>query len=153
MTTEATLCFIRKDGKVLLQKKAKGLYGEHKYNAPGGKLLDGESLEQGIIREIKEETGFMVSKLINHGKVLYYEDQHQPSWVVHVFSTDQFDGKLTNSREGILEWVDIGDIPYSRMWPSDKHWVPLLLEGKKFKIYYNEKSEKIIKKEIILHSL
>ena len=42
MKTHATLCYIVKDNKVLLLKKAKGLWGEGKWNGPGGKPLHGE---------------------------------------------------------------------------------------------------------------
>jgi len=35
------------------------------------------------------------------------------------------------SAHGILK--DIDDIPFDTMWPDDKHWFPLFLEGKSFK--------------------
>jgi 8-oxo-dGTP pyrophosphatase MutT (NUDIX family) len=33
------VCFILKDKEVLLLKKSKGLFGQGKWNAPGGKIL------------------------------------------------------------------------------------------------------------------
>ena len=30
-------------------------------------------------------------------------------------------------------WFDTTEIPYEEMWTDDKYWLPLFLEGKKFK--------------------
>jgi 8-oxo-dGTP pyrophosphatase MutT (NUDIX family) len=149
MTTHATLCFIKNNDKILLQKKAKGLYGEFKYNAPGGKLEYDELPETGVIREVAEETGLTVSDLVKHGEVSYYENGVL-AWIVHVFSTIDFLGDLTlDHREGILEWIDIDKIPYDKMWANDKDWISLLLEGKKFAVeFYFDENNKLIKKEI-----
>jgi len=57
MTLCCTLCYLRRDGRVLLQKKAKGLFGEGKYNGPGGKILPGENPEQSAIREVLRRPG------------------------------------------------------------------------------------------------
>lgn len=47
------------------------------------------------------------------------------------------------------KWFNIENIPFGNMCCDDKYWLPLLLEGKKFKAYflYNEKKE-IIKYNI-----
>jgi 8-oxo-dGTP diphosphatase len=132
MTILATLCYIKKGNEVLLQKKSKGLFGGDKYNVPGGKLQEGETPEEGVIREIKEETGLNISNLKDQGIVHFYDgDESKPAWSVHVFSTEQFEGELiTNVREGVHEWTKFEDIPYDRMWEDDKYFVPSVLEGK-----------------------
>ncbi len=132
MTILATLCYIKKENQVLLQRKSKGLFGGDKYNAPGGKLNEGESPLEGVIREIEEETGLIISDLKDHGIVHFYDgDESKPAWSVHVFSTETYDGELiTNVREGVHEWVDNDKMPYDRMWEDDKYFVPSVLEGK-----------------------
>ena len=37
------------------------------------------------------------------------------------------------SEEGPLEWIGENEIPYDRMWVSDIHWMPLILEGKRIR--------------------
>ena len=150
MTIQATLCYIRKNNKVLLQKKSKGLYGGDKYNDPGGKLKPEENPEEGAKREIEEETGLKVENLIKHGEITFYEGEIQ-TWLVHVFATENFSGEIKiNHREGVLEWIDENKMPFENMWVEDRFWVPLLLEQKKFKVkfYFNENSEKLLNKEI-----
>ena len=52
---------IRKDGKLLIQKRpAEGLLGGL-WEFPGGKIEDGESGEEALLREIREETGLEVA--------------------------------------------------------------------------------------------
>jgi len=44
-----------------LQFKRRG-FGVGKWNGPGGKVEPGETLEQAVVREVKEETGLVVSR-------------------------------------------------------------------------------------------
>jgi len=52
---------IIKDGKILLEKR-KNDPGKGKWSIPGGLVELGESVEQTVIREVKEETGLDVKK-------------------------------------------------------------------------------------------
>ena len=54
MPTIGAVCYIRHNGRVLLQLKAEGRFGEGRWNAPGGKLTEGETPAQAITREVKE---------------------------------------------------------------------------------------------------
>jgi 8-oxo-dGTP diphosphatase len=49
------------DGKILLEKR-KNEPGKGKWSIPGGLVELGESVEQTVIREVKEETGLEVEK-------------------------------------------------------------------------------------------
>lgn len=162
MTILATLCHIRKDGKLLLQRKARGLFGAGKYNAPGGKLKSDERPEQGAIREVLEETGLNVNSLISHGKLIFYfgkiekkavekkKERPEPDWIVYVFSTAEFSGKLKSDVEGELVWMDEAKIPFEDMWQDDRHWLPLLLESKKFEgtFHFDEDAKNLLSHEI-----
>jgi 8-oxo-dGTP pyrophosphatase MutT (NUDIX family) len=66
LTIQATLCFIVKEDKVLLLKKSKGLLGERKWNALGGKMLPGETPAECVVRETLEETSLAVASPERH---------------------------------------------------------------------------------------
>ena len=147
MTVEATLCHIIDGDRLLLQRKSAGLFGEGKWNGVGGKLKAGESPMEGAAREALEETGLLVSQLKLHGVLNFYFGQKaKPDWVVHVFSTSTFEGKLKSSEEGILRWFAFDEIPYDEMWQDDEHWLPLLLEGRRFNgdFHFNEDGTKLL---------
>lgn len=52
--------------KILVIQKKLGPY-KGRYDLPGGRLEDAESLEQGIKREFREETGYSIQELSNIG--------------------------------------------------------------------------------------
>lgn len=154
MTTHATLCYLVRDGKALLLRKAEGLWGGGKWNAPGGKLLPGEDPKRGAIREVREETGLLVREndLTLQGTLEFLfgsgrgRREREPDWVVYVFRAEAFAGEPRAGREGALRWHPLGSLPYDEMWADDRFWVPLLLQGKRFRALFrfDEKAEKLL---------
>ncbi len=134
MANIGAVCYVRQNGRVLLQLKADGRFGGGWWNAPGGKVADGETPEEGAIRETKEETSLDVSDLASHGEItFYFGDAQEPDWYLHVFSTTQFSGDPQASEEGHLEWFDESHLPYDDMWPDDHIWLPDMLAGRRFR--------------------
>ena len=153
MTTQGTLCFIEKEGKYLMQKKASNKFGGGMWNAPGGKALDGETSEACVAREVFEETGLKVKNLKHHG-ILNFFNGDEFAWAVHVFTAGDFEGEFKESEEGELKWMDKNKLPYAEMWEDDKHWVPLVMEGKKFEadFHFKENFKDIFKWSVKLVS-
>ena len=134
MVVEATLCEIIHGGRLLLQRKSAGRFGEGKWNGPGGKVQPGETPLECAVREVREETGLTVSRLTEQGVVdFYFGEKPEPDWVVHIYMTSTFSGEPRESDEGELRWFSLDDIPYGEMWMDDTHWLPVLLEGKRFR--------------------
>jgi len=107
LTIQATLCFIVRDDKVLLLKKSKGLFGQGKWNAPGGKMLPGEEPKQCAVREVREETRLAIKNLEQVGILHFYKYNRYdiPDWTVHVFLSRTFKGNLVSGREGLIKLV------------------------------------------------
>jgi len=126
----AVLTFIRREGKLLLILKKRGL-GHGKFNAPGGRLEAGETPEQAAVRETQEEVGLTPQHLHPAGQLDFaFTDGY--SLRCHVFTSDGFEGTLTETDEADPFWCDETDIPYGRMWADDRIWIPLMLEGRRF---------------------
>jgi 8-oxo-dGTP diphosphatase len=130
MATTGVVCYIRDRGRVLLQHKAPGRFGAGRWNAPGGKMADGESPEQAVVRELREETGLTVGELRDHGTVVFYQAGIDgPDIIVQVFVADRFEGVLQPSDEGPLAWFPEDALPYDEMWEDDRFWLPQVLAG------------------------
>lgn len=133
-----TLLLIIKNGKVLLPKKKRG-FGEGKYNGVGGKIKEGESVEEAMLRETKEEIGVLP---LNYEKVAftefydYYKGEKTKINMTTYVATD-YEGAIIESEEMCPHWFDLKNIPFNDMHPDDKFWFPYLLSGKKFKAVFN----------------
>jgi 8-oxo-dGTP diphosphatase len=128
-------------------KKSAELFGGGKWNGLGGKIGVDESPEQACVREVYEESGLHVSNLRYHGVLkFWFGNTNDPTIVGHVFSTKSFEGKLKESREGILRWIDFDEMPYEEMWEDDRYWLPKLIEGKSFsgEFRFNQEGTKLL---------
>jgi len=146
MTVECTLCCIVRDGRVLLQKKTKGRFGELLWNGPGGKLAAGETAEDCVKREVLEETGLKISGVKGRGILHFYnKGSKAPDCSVHVFSTSDFSGEPKDLGEGELAWFPFEHLPFHEMWDDDKFWLPHVLAGKTVNghFFFKNKFDKI----------
>jgi 8-oxo-dGTP diphosphatase len=130
-TEYATLCFIIRDGQILLIRKKRGL-GAGKINGPGGRLEKGETSLMAAIRETQEEVGVTPTDLLQVGELFF---QFLDGYKLHVavFAASGCDGALCETEEATPMWTEIEKIPYHDMWEDDAYWLPLLLKLKKFR--------------------
>lgn len=148
-TKITTLCLVYKHPKILLGLKKRG-FGEGRWNGYGGKLHDGETLKENVVREMQEECGITPTKFEKRG-VLYFEFKEIPDQIyeVNVFAIDEYKGEPSESEEMKPGWFDINDLPWKEMWSDDPIWYPLFLEGKKFEgNFLFDGEEKVIRYEL-----
>jgi len=127
---QATLLFVRKNGKLLLIDKKRGL-GAGKINGPGGRLEPGETPRQAAIRELREELCVTPTGIKKAGELLF---QFTNGHSIHgyVFTATGIKGRPRETYEAKPMWISVKDIPYQKMWSDDRVWLPLMLAGKKF---------------------
>ena len=138
----ATLCFIRKDGRMLLIRKKRGL-GSGKINAPGGRLEPGETPLEGAIRETREEVCVVPHGLEKRGE-LHFQFLDGYSLCCTVFLANGCEGEMCETDEADPFWVDINAIPYDGMWEDDEYWLPLVVAGINFRGYFEFDGEKLL---------
>ncbi len=130
-TLTLTLALVREDGRILLGRKKRG-FGVGKWNGFGGKVEAGESLEDAARRELHEEAGIEVDEMLSVGRLSFTFETDDPELDVHVFEGRSVSGDPRESDEMAPAWFSESDIPFDEMWADDRHWLPLVLAGKRF---------------------
>ena len=136
----ATLCYIKHASQTLMvyrNKKPNDMH-EGKWNGLGGKFEPGESPEECVIREVREESGLQIRNPQMRG-LLMFPDFKGNDWYVFVFTATEFEGELSDSPEGDLEWIPNENLTALNLWESDHIFMPWIQEGKFFsaKFVYN----------------
>lgn len=129
---ETNLCFLIQGDSVLLAKKKRG-FGEGKWNGVGGKVKPGEENRIAAVREILEEIGVAVAvdNLAESGLVKFrYVDLPNSANNTVIYVVKKWEGEPKESGEVTPQWFKIGEIPFGKMWPDDKFWLPLVLSGR-----------------------
>lgn len=133
MKTEATtLCYLERDGQYLMlhRTKKKEDVNAGKWIGIGGHIEDGESPDECLLREVKEETGLTLTDYRYRGVITFlYGDVSE---IMFLFTSDAFTGELLTCDEGELCWIAREDVFTLPIWEGDRIFLRLLLEDAPF---------------------
>jgi len=129
----SSLCYITRGEEYLLLHRVKREHdaNKDKWIGIGGKFEEGESPEECVLREVKEETGLTLTSWQYRGIVTFVSDRW-PTEYMHLFSADGFEGKLTDCDEGVPEWISKRDFAALPQWEGDRIFLRLLEENAPF---------------------
>ena len=128
-----TLCYIEKDGSYLMLHRVskKNDINHDKWIGVGGHFEGGESPEDCLLREVKEETGLTLTEYRFRGLVTFLSDDDPPEYMC-LYTATGFSGEMISCDEGKLEWVAFEKIPELNLWEGDKIFFRLLQENAPF---------------------
>ncbi len=131
--TLTTLCYIEKDDKYLMLHRVKKErdINKDKWIGVGGHFEKGESPEECLLREVKEETGLTLTAWKFRGIVSFFSDKWHPEYMC-LYTANGFEGEMIECMEGTLEWVPKNQLDKLNLWTGDKIFFRLLEERKEF---------------------
>lgn len=146
-----TLCYIEKDGKYLMlhRTKKKNDINEGKWIGVGGHAEGEEGPEECLLREVKEETGLTLTSYAFRGIVTFISNHCEPE-LMCLFSSDEFEGEVSECDEGDLFWIEKEKVPELPTWEGDAIFLKIFLEGDRrfFSLRLVYEDEKLIEKKL-----
>lgn len=136
-----SLCYIERGEQYLMLHRVKKQNDQNhdKWIGIGGKFEPGESPEDCVLREVREETGLTLTRWRYCGIVTFV----LADWTeyMHLFCADGFEGTPRECDEGVLEWIDKSALRALPMWEGDKIFLDLMQAHRPFfslKLVYDE---------------
>lgn len=136
-TKLTTLCYIEKNEKYLMLHRVlkKNDINKDKWIGVGGHFEKGESPEDCLLREVKEETGLILTAYQFRGIITFVfssQGKETDTEYMCLYTADEYEGELISCSEGNLEWINKKDIFSLNLWEGDKLFFRLLEEGRPF---------------------
>ena len=122
-----TLCYIARGRDYLMLHRVKKEKDENKdkWIGIGGKFEEGESPEDCLLREVREETGLTLQSWRYRAIVTFVSDEWGTEYM-HLFTSDDYSGTLRpDCEEGELRWIDRDALLETNIWEGDKIFLRL----------------------------
>jgi len=96
-----------------------------KWIGVGGGIEEGESPEDCLLREVREETGLCLTAYQKRGVIDFISDQWEDE-VMHLYTATEWTGEIIDCDEGLLEWVDKNKVASLPLWEGDRVFLKLI---------------------------
>ncbi|MCL2865014.1 MAG: 8-oxo-dGTP diphosphatase [Lachnospiraceae bacterium] len=150
----STTCYIQKDGKTLMlyRNKKKNDINKNKWIGLGGKFETGESPEQCLVREIKEEVGVTLTEFKLRGVLTFLTTEILDNpYYVFVYTATEFIGEIGVCDEGTLEWVDTDKIVDLELWEGDRLFWKWVKEEQFFSAYFKYEADVLVEQAVTFY--
>jgi ADP-ribose pyrophosphatase len=132
----ATLCFPVRGDEILLGRKMKKI-GQGCWNGYGGGIENGETPEQSMLRELREEAGVTAeADALEKVAVMCFHNTKADGGFfvckVHIYFLHKWEGDFQTTDEiNNPTWFKKKRLPLKEMMLADREWLPAVLSGKK----------------------
>ena len=130
----STLCYMENDRReylMLHRVKKEHDANRDKWIGIGGKFEEGESPEECVVREAREETGLQLTDYRYRGLVTFVSDRWETEYM-HLFTATGWTGEIKECDEGALEWIGKDELAALPQWAGDRIFLRLLREDAPF---------------------
>ena len=100
------------------------------------------------MREVREESGLFLQQSRLRGIMTFPDFTPSEDWYVFLFTAERFSGKLIDSPEGHLEWVEdsrLFDLP---MWEGDYLFLKWLEQDRFFSAKFVYENKQLIEHSV-----
>lgn len=115
-TVEVVAAIIADNGKVFATQRGSGAYKD-KWEFPGGKIERGESPEEALVREIREELDTLIS--IDEFLCTVHYDYPEFHLKMHCFFCSVIEGELVLKEHKAAKWLNSDELTEVNWLPAD----------------------------------
>jgi 8-oxo-dGTP diphosphatase len=105
-------------GRVLIARRPEGKHMAGFWEFPGGKLDAGETAEQALARELREELGIQLQRC--HPLLQLRHDYADRVIELEVFVVDDYRGEPASREAQALKWVGPAELAAQALLPADR---------------------------------
>ena len=128
-----TLCYIEKDDSYLMlhRNKKKNDLSHDMWIGVGGHFENEETPLECLLREVKEETGLMLTSWKLRGIVTFLSDEAEGEYMF-LYTADAFIGEMIECDEGELKFIKKSELNNLYFWVGDRIFLKLISENHPF---------------------
>ncbi|MDZ7814815.1 MAG: NUDIX domain-containing protein [Planctomycetota bacterium] len=147
------LGYLYSDGRTcMLKKRENGHYMDGHFVAPGGKREENESLEDALVREVREETGVTPTAFRLTGILHFPDSGDSPfgaEWLCFIYVFTEYEGEFfPDGPEGKVVQVGIEELGRLDMWPGDEIFTPHVFEDGVFSARFVYDGQELVEHSI-----
>jgi len=112
--------------KICIAKRPDGKHLAGLWEFPGGKVEEGESVQQALKRELYEELAITIN-----GSKEFIQIRHQyptKTVLLDVHTVHQFDGEASGSEGQVIQWAELSQLDKYSFPEANKEIIQALLE-------------------------
>jgi mutator protein MutT len=107
-----SVALIEQSGKILVARRKEGAFLGNYWELPGGGMQDGESPEECVVREVREETGLDVRPEAHVG--VFDHDYPELTVEIHAYFCRPLGGEARALASAEIAWIGWEEIPKYR---------------------------------------
>ena len=143
---KTSLCYLERNGQYLILHRTKKRHDENgdKWIGVGGKFEPGETPDECVLREVKEETGLTMTGFALRGLIIFVSDVWGLEYM-YLYTATKWCGKLIDCDEGELVWLDKWELLTKNLWEGDRLFLRALDERKElFIMKFRYEGERLV---------
>ncbi len=117
---------VDKQQQILITQRPRSKSRSGYWEFPGGKIENGETPEQALIRELQEEIG--VRPLEFHPMMQYHYDYPEHSALLEVFIINRFEGEPQSLEDQEILWIGLNEFPNFNFLEANQKMIEVLLQ-------------------------